>query len=203
MRPSAPSLMPILRSAAQGRLLAILAASPQRLFGVRELAVLAQTSPMTAQREVERAERAGVVTSSYEGRNRRVRFNEDHPLVQPLRRILVATYGAPQVITEEFRSLRGAQKVLLFGSWAARYLGEEGPPPADIDVLVIGDHVDRDAVDAAADRAERRLHTPVQVTIRSHDQWEVNDDPFMATVRERELVTVLSDDEHYREEREE
>jgi predicted transcriptional regulator len=85
MRTEAPSLAPILRSAMQGRLLAILAANPERSYGIRELAAASGTSPTTAQREVDRAATAGIVTTRYEGRNRHVRMNPVHYLYQPVR----------------------------------------------------------------------------------------------------------------------
>ncbi len=86
--------------------------------------------------------------------------------------MVLAAFGAPQVVAEEFAGIRGGERVVLFGSWAARYAGEDGPSPADVDVLVLGDEVDREAVDAAADRAERRIGLPVQVTVRSVRDWE-------------------------------
>jgi DNA-binding transcriptional ArsR family regulator len=95
VRTEALSLAPILRSAAQGRLLAILAANPDQSRGIRELASAADTSPTTAQREVDRAEAAGIVTSRYEGRNRRVPINPDHYLYKPLRHSCSQHTGRP------------------------------------------------------------------------------------------------------------
>src|ERR671919_1553369 len=195
MRTEAPSLAPILRSATQGRLLAILAANPERSYGIRELAEAAATSPTTAQREIDRAETAGIVTSRHEGRNRRVRMNPAHYLYQPVRQILLATYGAAHVIIEEFSDLDDADRVILYGSWVARYEGHDGKPPNDIDVLVIGDNVDRLAVDQAADRAERRIGLPVQATIRGRNAWRQADDAFLATVKSRPHLTLLTNDD--------
>jgi DNA-binding transcriptional ArsR family regulator len=192
MRTEAPSLAPILRSAMQGRLLAVLAANPEQSYGLRELAELADTSPTTAQVEVDRAEAAGIVASRYEGRNRRIRINADH--YQPLRQLLLATYGAPAILVEEFGNL-DADLVVLYGSWAARYEGHDGKPPNDIDVLIVGDNIDRLAVDQAADRAERRLALPVQATIRTPDAWRHADDAFIATVKSRPHLTLVTSDD--------
>jgi hypothetical protein len=82
---------------------------------------------------------------------------------------------------------------VLFGSWAARYLGEPGRAPNDIDVLVIG-AADRDVVDDAAERAERRIGVPVQATARTRSQWESGRETFLHEVRSRPLVLVLVDD---------
>lgn len=40
------------------------------------------------------------------------------------------------MIAEEF-PIPGAEQVVIFGSWAARCAGEAGPPPHDLDVLVL------------------------------------------------------------------
>jgi DNA-binding transcriptional ArsR family regulator len=193
VRPAAPSLLPILRSEAQGRLLARLATNPDREWTVRGLARELDLTHVTVGRELDRAEQAGVVTSRREGRNRMVRFDPTHPLARPLRELLLATFGAPHVIAEEFGSIAGLDLVLIFGSWAVRYHGEPGEPPGDIDVLVIGDDVDPDAVGDAALRAEQRLRVEVQPTLRRRQAWQAGDDPFLADVRERPVVAVLGD----------
>lgn len=82
----------------------------------------------------------------------------------------------------------------MFGSWAARYLGQPGRAPNDIDVLVIGSP-DRDAVDDAADRAERRIGLPVQATVRTRAQWDAERESFIKEVRSRPLVLVLVGDD--------
>jgi hypothetical protein len=144
-------------------------------------------------REVARAELAGIVRSRKAGPTRLVRANEDHPLFDAIRQLILATYGPPAVIAEAFARLAGAEAVLLFGSWAARYLGEPGRTPNDIDVLVIGD-VDLDAMHDAADSAERSIGMPVQATARSRDAWLAADESFIREVRSRPLVPVLVDE---------
>lgn len=48
---------------------------------------------------------------------------------------MLTTYGPPALVAREFKDLEKTDAVLLFGSWAARYLGEPGRAPNDIDVL--------------------------------------------------------------------
>ena len=84
--------------------------------------------------------------------------------------------------------------MLLFGSWAARYLGEQGRAPNDIDVLVIG-NADRDLADDAAERAERRIGMPVNATVRSRSQWKSSTESFIEEVKSRPLLVVLNNDD--------
>lgn len=194
MKVSAPTLAPILRSDAQGRILARVLADPETSYSLSDLVAWSKASMPTVQREVERAERAGIVTTEKVGPTRLVRANTTHPLHDAVRRIIVATYGPPAVIAKEFDNIEQADAVLLFGSWAARYLGTPGRAPNDIDVIVIG-KADRDAVDDAAARAERRIGLPVQATVRTRAQWEAQHEGFIKEVRSRPLVLVLVADD--------
>ncbi|MGH9228414.1 MAG: ArsR family transcriptional regulator [Acidimicrobiales bacterium] len=194
MKVPAPSLTPILRSDAQGRLLARVLVDPETSYNLSELVEWSKSSMPTVQREVERAELAGIVTTEKVGPTRLVRANTGHPLHDAVRRIILATYGPPAVVADEFSGVDGADAVLLFGSWAARYLGEPGRAPNDIDVLVIGDP-DRDLVDDAAERVEGRVGVPVQATVRTRRQWETASESFIKEVRSRPLVVVLTADD--------
>lgn len=163
-------------------------------YSLSDLAAWSRTSMPTVKREVDRAEQAGIVTTRRVGPVRLVRADTSHPLHDAVRRIVLATYGPPAVVAEEFAALEGADAVLLIGSWAARFHGEPGRPPNDVDVLVIGD-ADRDCVDEAAQRAERRIGLPVQAIVRTREQWESGRESFIAQVRSRPIVVVLVSDE--------
>lgn len=193
MKVPAPSLAPILRSDVQGRLLARLLTEPDRAYNLTELVRWSGSSMPTVQREVGRAEEAGIVTTEKVGPTRLVRANAEHPLFDALRQIVLATYGPPVVVAREFETIDGADAVLLFGSWAARYLGQPGRAPNDIDVLVIGSP-DRDEVDDAAERVEQVIEMPVQATVRSPSQWTSNRDSFVRELKSRPLLAVLTDD---------
>jgi hypothetical protein len=59
------------------------------------------------------------------------------------------TYRPLPVLTDAVRSVPGVQRAYIYGSWAARYSGEIGPVPVDVDVLVIGT-ADLDDLEEAA-----------------------------------------------------
>ena len=194
MKVPAPSLAPILRSDAQGRILARVFSDPEVSHSLSDLVAWSKTSMPTVQREVNRAEQAGLVTSAKVGPTRLVHANVTHPLYGAVRQIILATYGPPAVVGEEFQNIAGVDAVVLFGSWAARYLGQPGPAPNGVDVLAIGD-ANRDVVDDAAEHAERRIGLPVQATVRTPTQWTSGRESFIKEVRSRPLVLVLVADE--------
>lgn len=79
--------------------------------------------------------------------------------------------------------------VRIFGSWAARYAGQPGPPPGDIEVLVVGRPL-RSSLYDAAHRAEMAIGKPVNVTIRSRRTWLKEPDRFVQQLRDGPLVRV-------------
>jgi predicted nucleotidyltransferase len=191
MQAPAPLLLPLLRSRLQAELLTLVLLSPGREWSLTELADKAGASLSSAQREMARAEDAGVVISRRLG-NTRLVTAADSPITGPLTELLLRSFGPRQVIAEQLASLPGIERVFLFGSWAARYTGHQGRAPADIDVLVIG-NPDRDQLDQAAQQAGSRLAREVNVTVRSAQWWRGGGDGFHTEVTTRPLVPVLPD----------
>lgn len=188
MRTSAPPLLPILRSRTQAEILAVLLGDPSAQFSLTELAAIAGTSAATVGREIERAERAGLVRVHGIGRSKLVSADTSSEYFEPLARLFLVAFG-PRRHLKKLADLPGVEEVYLFGSWAARYSGDEGPAPRDVDVLVVGSP-DRSAVYAAVEAVETKLRRPIQVTFRTAEQWGDGSDPFVATVRSRPLVRV-------------
>lgn len=191
MQTPAPPLLPLLRSRLQAELLTLVLLTPGREWSLTELADRTGASVSSAQREMARAEDAGVVSSRRLGSARLVSA-ADSPLTGPLTDLLLRSFGPRQVVAEELAGLAYVEAAYLFGSWAARYAGQPGPAPADIDVLVIG-HPDRDDLDEAAQRAGSRLAREVNVTVRSAQWWHEGGDGFHAEVIRRPLVPVFAD----------
>lgn len=101
-------------------------------------------------------EDAGLLVTRRVGRARLVAVNEENPATLPLRELVMVSFGPRQVIAEEFADIPGVNADYIFGSWAARYEGEPGRVPGDVDVLIVGE-AERDVLYAAADRAQARL----------------------------------------------
>lgn len=187
-----PPLLPLLRSRLQADLLTLVLLNPGKEWTLSELASRIQSTVSSAQREVARAERAGVITSRRVG-NARLVTAARSPLTGPLTELLLRSFGPRQVLAEELADVAGIEDAYIFGSWAARYAGQQGRPPADIDVLVIG-APDRDSLDEAAQRASGRLDREVNVTIRSAQWWRAGHDGFHAEINRRPLVPVYGEE---------
>jgi len=162
---------------------------PDQEFSVSDLAVRLGVPLSTLHREVVRLDEAGLIVSRTLGRNRLLRANISHPAGPALARLLEVTFGPKAVVAEEF-AIAGAEQVLIFGSWAARYAGQSGPPPRDIDVLVLG-KVDRADLYDAADRAHARLGIEVNPVVRTPEQWDDPADVLVSQIRASAFTLVL------------
>ena len=119
MQAPAPPLLPLLRSRLQAELLTVVLLSPGREWSLTELADRAGSSLSSAQREMARAEQAGVITSRRLGSTRLVTA-ADSPLTGPLAELLLRSFGPRQGVAEGFAGVAGIAMAFVFGSWAAR-----------------------------------------------------------------------------------
>ena len=185
-----PSLLPIFRSQQQAELLALVLGDPAAEHRLTELAERTHIPYPSVHREVERAKAAGLMTSRLVGRTWLIRADVSSPYFEGLSDVLVKAFGVPWVLGQALTGVRGIDAVYVYGSWAARFSGENGDRPVgDIDLLVLGGP-DRDEVYAAASESEGRLGRTVQVTIRSASWLTEGSGTFHDTVVGRPMVPV-------------
>jgi DNA-binding transcriptional ArsR family regulator len=194
MRSAAPALLPIFRSRLQADILAALLLNPDDEYTLTELAQRFNAPLSTVHGEVKRLTDAGLLRRREVGRSAMVRANRDNRATSPLTELLLLSWGPLQVVAEEFSRLAGAEQVLIFGSWAARYHQHPGKPPNDLDVMVVGGPSREDVYDAA-DRAQQRLGMPVNPVIRSPDAWRLASDPLVQQIQASPFVPVLVPDD--------
>lgn len=188
MRKPAPPLAAIFRSQLQGELLAQVILGPESL-SVSALARALDAPVATVHREVQRLEAAGLLITTPLAGAKMVAPASGNPAVPPLRELLLVAFGPRQVVTQEFENIKGVDELWIFGSWAARYSGEDGRPPGDVDVLVVG-APDRDDVYDAADRASGRLRREVNPTVVTAARWADADEPFLAELKRRPMIRL-------------
>jgi predicted nucleotidyltransferase len=198
VRTAAPALLPVFRSRLQGEVLALMLADPGVEWTIDDLALRTGEPYQTVGNEIRRLQDADLIVARSLGRAKLVRANEESPYFRPLAQLAVMSFGPPLVVGEEFAGLEGVVQVLIYGSWAARYAGESGPAPRDVDVLLVG-APDRDDSYEAARRAEERLGREVNVTIRNEQQWQSADDGFTRQLRSSPLLEILPQDGSNRE----
>ena len=189
MKTASPVLLPLLRSEAQGEIIARIMLDPDIESSVSEIAQGAGVSAATAGREVEKLLRAGLVTERRVGTARLVKADQTNPAFRPLADLLAVTYGPVVIIERLLSGLSGIEHAFVYGSYAARRAGEKGDSPRDIDVLVVGT-VSRDQLFDIAEEAERSVRREVNIRRISPAAWADDSDPFVRTVKSRPLMEL-------------
>ncbi|KAB8183052.1 MarR family transcriptional regulator [Microbispora catharanthi] len=189
MRSDAPPLLPIFRSRHQAELLALLYLQPEREFTLTELAARLDAPLSTIQREASRLVQAGLLLDRRVGRAHLLRAKAHGRYAKPLTELLTLSFGPHTFIEQEFAHVPGADALAIFGSWARRYHGEPGPPPNDIDVLVVGP-ASRADVYESAERVESRLGIPVNPVLVTVDRWKEAANPLVEQIKSSPVVWV-------------
>jgi DNA-binding transcriptional ArsR family regulator len=192
MKEAAPDLLPLLRSRTQGEILAWIILHPDQQFSLVEIARAVGTSPPTVKREVDRLVAAGIVSELRRGNTRLIQAETDNAVYGPLAELMSVTFGPIGVLRELLAMVPGIESAFIYGSWAARYSGEAGAVPRDIDVMVVGTP-DRGLLDRAVDAAEQRLRREVNVRRVSPETWSSDGGSFKQTVLSRPTVALIGE----------
>jgi DNA-binding transcriptional ArsR family regulator len=194
MTRKASVLAPVLRSETQARLLAAVLLQPDREASIADLARETGSDPGNLHSEVERLVQAGILADRRVGRTRLLRAG-DSALVGPLADLLLLGYGPKTAVEDALTDIPDIGQAFIGGSWAARYHGQAGAFPHDVDVIVVG-KPNRDDVTEAVIEALRAVGHDGQVIFRSPTAWREAKDTFTRTAKDSPLVelTISNDD---------
>ena len=157
---------------------------------IGELAERSNVAQPTVSREVVRLTEHGLTITRMIGRNKLVRPNWSLPWAPELQSILMQTVGVLGRLGEALSSVEGVDAAFVFGSWAARYEGEPGPYPGDVDVVVVGEAPLRSVRRACRD-LELDLRVEINPIVIDRAGWDSNaPEPFIAQIREQPLVPI-------------
>jgi DNA-binding Lrp family transcriptional regulator len=161
---------------------------PGREASIAELAREIGADPGNLHDEVERLVTAGILTDRRVGRSRLLQA-ADSPLARPLTELLQLGYGPKPASETVLHGVDGIQDAYIVGSWAARYLGQNGDFPHDIDIVIVGSP-DRDVVTEKLVDAMRTIGQDVQVVFRSPASWKDARDAFTRTAKSGPMVEL-------------
>lgn len=189
MKTSAPTLSPLLRSDAQGLLLADLFLDPSEEHSLTQMANTAGTAVPTAMREVDRLVEAGFALDRRVGVTRLVRANANHPMFGAVRELVLYAYGPIAVLTPLLRKVEGIEKAYIYGSWASRVQGEPGADPGDIDVLLVSNLNSFNAYEIGKEASEV-MKREVNVQNINKEAWDSAESGFVKTLKSRPIIEL-------------
>ncbi len=184
--------MPIFRSPLQAEiLLHVLVTSPSDPAPTAaDLARRLDRPEPSVAREVRRLLATGIVRGERRGRLVLLHPDETNPATEPLRQLLTVTFGPAVHLRHSFAGLPGVEAAYVHGPWAARYAGQPGPVPQEVDLVIVGSP-DREQVDRTLREAQATLHRSIAVTYVTPRRWAAADVPFLARIKAGPLTSVV------------
>lgn len=179
-------------SAGQASLLARLFLRDGAACSLVELERATGLSAGAVHQQVERLERAGLLSSQRVGRTRLVRPNVASPFYPELRGLVIKALGPVPLLGEALGELPGVHEAFIYGSWAALVLGAGERAPRDVDVMIVGSP-DLDRVDEACRRVEQAIGLPVNATVLSRAEWENDENGFVQAVKAGPRVPLIGE----------
>lgn len=189
MKPLRPALSPLLRSDAQGMILAQLFMNPDDGFAISDLARFAHVSVPTAMREVDRLLDSRLVTAKSVGRAKLIRVNRQHELFEPIKLIVSHSYGPVAVLPAALYGIDGLEQAYLFGPWASRLKRGIDAEPSQVDLLLVG-YVNRIEAARAAARVEGYLGKAVNVQFVNASEWENPTNDLTREIRSKPMARL-------------
>lgn len=165
-----------------------------RRYFVRQLTNLIKEDSTNVSRELIRLEKAGIVVSTTEGRQKYYQANSKSPIFNELKSIVRKTFGVADVIREALAPVSGGIKAaFIFGSVAR----SSDDRKSDIDVMIIG-NITFDEVVSALSPAENTLGREINSVVYPVAEFskKVNKDHyFVKNVLGKEKIFLIGDED--------
>ncbi|MFO7996519.1 MAG: nucleotidyltransferase domain-containing protein [Dehalococcoidia bacterium] len=187
----------ILGSKLRSRVLGWLFTHPDERYFVRQLAGLLKEDSTNVSRELNRLEKAGILTSVTEGKQKYYQANRKSPVFDELHGLMLKTVGIADVIKKALEPRSADIKLaFVFGSVAKRTENRF----SDIDLLVVGDITFGEVVDliSAAEEVLNRELNPVVYTLAEFNKKLSENHYFITDILSGDKIFVVGDENEFR-----
>ena len=118
--------------------------------------------------ELNRFEKAGMLSSEMDGNKKVFRANTQHPLFREVHNIVMKYVGLDQIIEYVIKGLGAVRKVYLVGEFS------KGLDSKIVDLIIIGD-IDRRYLIELIEKAEPMIHRKIRYLIYSEEEFQESD----------------------------
>ena len=187
------SLTDALFTTTQQKVLGLLFGQTESSFYASQIISLAGVGSGSVQRELQRLEESGLVTTRVIGTQKHYQANKDAPIFEELRMIAFKTFGVADALAEALRPLRAKIAwAIMYGSLAK---GTDASN-SDIDVLIISERVTLEEVFKRLDPVESKLLRKINPNILTRAEYTRrarSDDGYIARILKNNYVSLIGD----------
>lgn len=182
-------ILQISKSRLRKGLLNLYFANPNKKFYLRELERILDFSVANIRRELIKLKKIGLFRIENRGNLTYYYLNKSFPLFQELKSIISKTSGAPRILKESLKKVKGIECAFIYGSFAK---GEE-KEASDIDLFIIG-KVDEGKLIDEANKLEKKLQREINFTLYEKGDFEQKKkeaNPFiLEVIKERKIFLI-------------
>jgi len=153
-------------STARVKALALLLLNPETSFYQRQISALTDLPIRAVQREVERLQTLGLLTSFTRGNQVHYQVNRDFFLFPELKSIFLKTVGLTALLGSALKEAENIALAFIYGSYAA----DQESSASDVDLLVVGTLSSR-ALHTTLKEAEKLTHREISYTLFSPEEF--------------------------------
>jgi predicted nucleotidyltransferase len=162
------SLSSALFSNVQQRVLGLIFGQAGRSFYTSEIVRTVNSGTGAVERELQRLESSGLVSTQRIGNQKHYRANPESPIFSELQSLVLKTVGMAGPLAEALRPhAPNIEIAFVFGSVAK---GSD-TAASDIDLLVVGDDLDYSDLHTALQGAESKLHRKINPLFLTRGDW--------------------------------
>ncbi len=178
-------------TATQQKVLSLLYGKPDQSFYANEIARWAQVGKGSLMRELDRLQRAGVLTLSHKGNQTHYQANPNCPIYEELLGIVRKTFGIGEQLRAALAPVAGRLVwAFVYGSIAkgSDHVG------SDIDLMLIGDDIGYGDVMESLLPVEERLGRSINPTIYTPADWlakRAAGNSFVVRVSEQDKINLI------------
>lgn len=183
----------LLGSKLRSKVLGWLFTHPDERYFVRQLTSLVKEDSTNVSRELARLEKAGILVSTTEGKQKYYQANRQSPLFNELHGLILKTVGVADIIKKALEPrIADIKLAFIFGSVAKKTENRF----SDIDLLVVGNITFGEIVDliSTAEGTLNRELNPVVYTLSEFNKRLSENHYFISDILSGEKIFIVGDE---------
>jgi len=185
------SLSEALFTTTQQKVLGLLFSKPDRSFYANEIARWAQVGKGSLMRELDRLQRAGVLTMARQGNQTHYQANPDCPIYTELLGIARKTFGIAEPLRQALQPFtEQITWAFVYGSIAK----DQANASSDIDLMLIGEGLHYSEVMERLIPMEEQLGRVLNPTLYTPDDWAAKlaaENSFVVRVAQQDKINLM------------
>ncbi len=178
-----------LRSKTRNKILSYFFLNQKGRAYVNELARLLEIDPKNLYRVLIDLEKAGILNSEFQGKERFFSPNNKNPFYRSYKKLFLKTAGLGSLLKSLLKNIPGLSEAYIFGSYAQNALNAQ----SDIDLLLVGEHsaLETQKVLYVVQKQIGREINTVHMKPKDLEAKKKSKDSFITSIFKKPMVKIL------------